>query len=84
MTDLFERLSVAYERVAAALLEPVQLFQDPSKRVFWVYLLIGLIIAVLVFAMRYRGRWFRNFIGSFYRREFGFIRHRYSIINWCF
>ena len=65
MTDFLDRLSTAYERIATALLHPAQLFQDPSKRVFWLYLLIGLIIAGLVFALRYRGGWFRQLYRQF-------------------
>ena len=41
----------------SALSEPLQLFQNPAKRVFWVYLLASILIAGLVCAVRYRRAW---------------------------
>ena len=59
MTDFLDKFSSASDRVMSALMQPTQFFQDPSKRVFWLYLFIGLVIAALVCIARYRGRWFQ-------------------------
>ncbi len=60
MTEAFAYLSVEAQRAFSALLQPAQFFGDPSKRIFWGYLVGGLVIAGLVFATRDRGRWMKQ------------------------
>ena len=57
MTSALEPLWALDERVASALLKPATFLYDPSKRVFWGYLLVALLIAALVLVVRERKQW---------------------------
>ena len=58
MTELLDSISALTGQIGAALLKPAQFLGDPSKRVFWLYLAVSLLIAVVVMVSRYGTRWF--------------------------
>ena len=60
MTSVLDTLRLHCEQIVSALLEPAQFLDDPSKRIYWVYLLVSVLIAGLVFAYRYRGAWLKR------------------------
>ncbi len=60
MTSALEPLWVLGERVVTAALKPATFLYDPSKRVFWGYLLVALLIAGLVLIVRERRQWRRR------------------------
>ena len=45
------------ERIGAALVEPTLFFGDPTKRIFWGYLVMSLVIASLALALKDRQNW---------------------------
>jgi sterol desaturase/sphingolipid hydroxylase (fatty acid hydroxylase superfamily) len=57
MTSALEPLWALGERAASALLKPATFLYDPSKRVFWGYLLLAFLIAGLVLVVRERKQW---------------------------
>ena len=58
MTELIDSISALTGQIGAALLKPAQFLGDPSKRVFWLYLAVSLLIAVVVMVSRHGTRWF--------------------------
>ncbi len=60
MTNALDTVYVECQRILSALLQPAQFLSDPSKRIFWGYLLMSVLIAGLIFVIRYRGQWLRQ------------------------
>ena len=57
MTDLRDTIVLHSERLLSALIDPATYLQDPSKRIFWGYLIVSLLMAAILFAVRYKKRW---------------------------
>ena len=57
MTSLLDAVYIQCERALSVIVQPAHFFQDPSKRIFWPYLLMSLLITALIFVCRYRRRW---------------------------
>ncbi len=57
MTSAFDMFFALAERALSALLKPATFLHDPSKRIFWGYLLFGLLIAAGVLVLQERKRW---------------------------
>ena len=60
MTSVFDTVVAQFEGVVSALLQPTQFLSDPSKRIFWAYLVVSVLLAGLVFAFRDGRRWSKH------------------------
>ena len=56
MTSVLESSWALFERIYSALLSPASFISDPSKRIYWSYLIVSVVMAGVVLVMRYRRR----------------------------
>jgi len=57
MTELFDTIHGQFDRLLSSLMQPVYFISDPSKRIYWLYALMSIVIAGLVYVYRDRDQW---------------------------